>query len=60
MGLMEYFVKVFIEKGTLFTYLRGNVPPPRLTYEEVNADVFLGPQIRQRFNDQQFKAMLSD
>jgi len=33
---------------------------PRLTYEKVKAGVFIGPQIRQLFKDQQFEAVLSD
>ena len=56
---MENFVKVLFEKGPAFTYLRGKVPH-KLTYENVKADVFIGPQIRQHFNDQQFVAALSD
>jgi len=55
---MENFVKVLFEKGPAFTYLRGKVPH-KLTYENVKADVFIGSQIRQLFNDQQFVAALS-
>jgi len=54
---MENYVKVLIEKGPAFTYLRGNVLH-KFFYENVKADVFIGPQIRQLFNDQQFVAAL--
>jgi len=44
-------------KAPAFTYLRGKFP--RLTYEKLKAGVFIGPQIRQLFKDQQFEAVLS-
>jgi len=45
-------------KGHALTYLCGKFP--RLTFEKVKAGVFIGPQIRQLFNDQQFEVVLSD
>jgi len=45
-------------KGPVFTYLCEKFP--KLTFEKVNAGVFIGPQIRQLFKDQQFYAVLSD
>ena len=32
----------------------------RFIYEKLKAGVFIGPQIRQLFNDKQFEAVLSD
>ena len=58
MGLMKNFVKAVVVKGPAFTYLCGKFP--RLTIEKVKAGVFIGPQIRQLFKDQQFEALLSD
>jgi len=58
MGLMKDFVKALDVKVPAFTYLRGKFP--RLTFEKVKARVFIGPQIRQLFKDQQFEAVLSD
>jgi len=58
LGLMKNFVKALDVKGTAFTYLCGKFP--RLTYEKIKAGVFIGPQIRQLFKDQQFEAVLSD
>ena len=40
----EDFLKVLDEKTPAFTYLCGKFP--MLTYEEVKAGVFIGPQIR--------------
>ena len=54
---MKNFVKALEVKGPAFTYLCGKFP--RLTYEKVIAGVFIGPQIRQHFKDQQFEAVLS-
>jgi hypothetical protein len=45
-------------KGPAFTYLCGEFF--RLTFEKLKAGVFIGPQIRQLFKDQQFEAVLSD
>jgi len=45
-------------KGPAFMYLCGKFP--RLTLEKVIAGVFIGPQIRQPFKDQQFEAVLND
>ena len=39
------------------TYVENS---PRLTFEKVKAGVFIGPEIRQLFKDQQFEAALSD
>ena len=58
LGLMKNFVKVLDVKGPAFTYLCGKFP--RLSLEKVKAGVFIGPQIRQLFKDQQFEAVLSD
>jgi len=58
MGFMKNFVKALDVKGPAFTHLRGKFP--RLTYEEVKAGVFIDPQIRQLFKNQQFEAVLSD
>ena len=58
LGLMKNFVKALGVKGPAFTYLRGKFP--RRTSEKVKAGVFIGPQIRQLFKDQQFEAVLSD
>jgi len=58
LGLMKNFVKALDVKGTAFTYLCGKFP--RFTYEKIKAGVFIGPQIRQLFKDQQFEAVLSD
>ena len=57
LGLMKNFVKALDVKGPAFTYLCGKFP--RLIYEKVKAGVFVGPQIRQLFKDQQFEAVLS-
>jgi len=58
LGLMKNFVKALDVKGPAFKYLCGKFP--RLTFEKVKAGVFIGPQIRQLFKDQQFQAVLSD
>ena len=55
---MKNFVKALDVKGPAFTYLCGKFP--RLTFEKVKAGVFICPQIRQFFKDQQFEAVLSD
>jgi len=55
---MKNFVKALDVKSPAFTYLCGKFP--RLTYEKLKADVFIGPQIRQLFKDQQFETVLSD
>jgi len=52
LGLMKNFVQALDVKGPAFTYLCGKFP--RLTFEKVKAGVFIGPQIRQLFKDQQF------
>ena len=52
LGLMKNFVKALGVKGPAFTYLCGKFP--RLTFEKVKVGVFIGPQIRQLFKDQQF------
>ena len=57
LGLLKNFVKALDVKGPAFTYLCGKFP--RLTYKKVKAGVFVGPQIRQLFKDQQFEAVLS-
>jgi len=58
LGLMKNFVKVLDVKGSAFTYLCGK--SPMLAFEKVKAVVFIGPQIRQLFKDQQFEGVLSD
>ena len=55
---MKNFVKALDVKGPAFTYLCGKFPG--FTYEKVKAGVFIDPQIRQLFKDQQSEAMLSD
>ena len=55
---MKNFIKTLDKKCPAFTYLCGKFP--RLTFEKVKADVFVGPQIKQLFKDQQFEAVLSD
>jgi len=55
---MKNFVKALDVKGPAFTYLCGKFP--RLTFKKVKAGVFIGPQIRQLFKDQQFEVVLSD
>jgi len=52
------FIKALDVKGPAFTYLCRKFP--RLTFEKVNAGVFIGVQIGQLFKDQQFEAVLSD
>ena len=51
LGVMKNSVKALDVKGPAFTYLCGKFP--KLTYEKVKAGVFIGPQIRQLFKDQQ-------
>jgi len=58
LGLMENFVKALDVKGPAFMYLCGKFP--RLTYKKVKVGVFIGPQIRKLFKDQQFEAVLSN
>ena len=58
LGLMKNFVKVLDVKGPAFTYLCRKFP--RLIFERVKAGVFIDPQIRQLFKDQQFEAVLSE
>ena len=58
MGIKKNFVKALDVKGPAFTYLCGKFP--KLTFKKVKAGVFVGPQIRQLFKDQQFEAVLSD
>jgi len=55
---MKNFVKALDVKGPAVTYLCEKFP--RLTFEKVKAGVFIGPQIRQLFKDQQFETVLSD
>jgi len=57
-GLMKNFVKDLDVKGPAFTYLCAKFPS--LTDEKVKADVFICPQTRQLFKDQQFEAVLGD
>ena len=54
---MKNFVKALDVKGPAFMYLCGKFP--MLTFEKVKG-VFLVPQIRQLFKDQQFEGVLSD
>jgi hypothetical protein len=56
LGLMRNFVKALDVNGPAFMYLCGKFS--RLTFEKVKAGVFIGPQIRQLFKDQQFEAVL--
>jgi hypothetical protein len=58
LGLMKNVVKALDVKVPAFTYLCGKFP--RLIFENVKEGVFIGPQIRQVFKDQQFEAVLSD
>ena len=58
LGLMKNFVKALNVKCPAFMYLCRKFP--RLTFEKVKAGVFIGPQIRQLFKDQQFEVVLSD
>jgi len=58
LGRMKNFVKALDVKVPAFTYLCGKFPT--LTFEKVKACLFIGPQIRQLFKDQQFEAVLSD
>ena len=58
LGLKKNFVKALDVKGPAFTYLCGKLS--KLTFEKVKAGVFIGPQIRKLFKDQQFEAVLSD
>jgi len=58
LGLMKNFVKVLDVKVLALTYLCGKFP--RLTYEKLKADMFIGPQIRQLFKYQRFEAVSSD
>jgi len=58
LGLMKIFVKALDVKCLAFMYLYGKFPS--FTFEKVKAGVFIGPQIRQLFKDQQFEAVLSD
>ena len=55
---MKTFVNALDVKGPAFMYLCRKFP--RLTFEKVKAGVFIGPQIRQLFKDQQYEAVLSD
>jgi hypothetical protein len=55
LGLIKNFVKALDVKDPAFTYLCGKFP--MLTFEKVQARVFIGPQIRQIFQDQQFKEL---
>ena len=55
---MKKFVKALDVKGPAFMYLCGKFP--RLTFEKIKARVFIGPEIRKLFKDQQFEAVLSD
>jgi len=55
---MKNFVKVLDEKGPAFTYLCGKFTSS--TNEKEKAGVFIGPQTRQLFKDQQFEEALSD
>jgi hypothetical protein len=57
LGLINNFVKALDVKGPAFTYLYEKFP--RLTFEKVKAGVFIGPQIRKLFKDQQFEAVLT-
>ena len=52
LGLVKNFVKALDVKVPALTYLCGRFP--RLTFEKVKTDVFIGLQIRQLFKDQQF------
>ena len=54
---MKKFVKALDVKGPAFMYLCGKFP--RLTFEKIKARVFIGPQIRQLFKDQQFEAVVT-
>jgi len=58
LGSMKNFVKALVVNVPAFRYLFGKFF--RLTFEKVKARVFIGPQIRQLFEDQQFEAVLSD
>jgi hypothetical protein len=55
---MKNFVKALDVKGPAVTYLCEKFP--RLSFEKVKSGLFIGPQIRQLFKDQQFEAVLSD
>jgi hypothetical protein len=58
LGLMKNFLRALNVNGSAFMYLCGKFPT--LTFEKVRAGVFIGPQIRRHFKDQQFEAVLRD
>jgi len=58
LGLVKNFVKALDVKCPAFTYLCRKFS--RLIFEKVKAGVFIGPQIRQLFKDQQFEEVLCD
>lgn len=57
LGLMKNFVKSMDKNGNGFLYLRKAFP--RMSDAKVNEGVFVGPQIRKIFKDQNFDKLLN-
>ncbi|MGR0202270.1 hypothetical protein, partial [Klebsiella pneumoniae] len=53
LGLMKQFVKALNRENPCFQYLGKKFP--KVTSEKIKAGIFVGPQIRQLFKDQEFE-----
>ena len=59
LGLMKNFVKAMAKKNSLgFQYLCKKFP--KLSEAKLKEGIFVGPQIREVFNDREFEASLND
>lgn len=57
LGLMKNFVKAMNKSGDGFQYLQKKFP--RISDAKIKEGIFVGPQIRELFNDEQFEENLN-
>jgi hypothetical protein len=58
LGLMKNFVKETDKNGARFMYLKHKFP--RLSDAKIKEGIFVGPQIRELINDEQFETQLNE
>ena len=58
LGLTKQYVKALDKQGASFLYIANNFP--KLSSEKVKGGIFVGPQIRQLMNDEQFQSTMTD
>ena len=58
LGLMKQYVKALDKQGACFLYIANKFS--KLSNKEVKEGIFVGPQIRQPINDEQFQSTMTD